>query len=55
LDEKEVNKLITFVMPENLIGRIDDYRFEQRFESRAETMRFLLTWALEKKPKKGDT
>ncbi|MDY6827588.1 MAG: hypothetical protein SVV67_10570 [Bacillota bacterium] len=51
--KKEANKLITFVMPENLINRIDDYRFEQRFDSRAETMRFLLKWALERKPKKG--
>ena len=38
-------------VPEELIKRIDDYRFENRFNSKAEAVRFLLDWALDQNPK----
>lgn len=34
-----------------LLDRIDNYKFEARFDSRAEAVRFLLDWALRKNPK----
>jgi metal-responsive CopG/Arc/MetJ family transcriptional regulator len=39
-------------MPEELIERVDDFRFENRFDTRAETMRFLMEWALDNGAKK---
>ncbi len=38
--------MIHMVIPKDLLERIDDYRFENRFESRSEAMRFLMDWAL---------
>jgi metal-responsive CopG/Arc/MetJ family transcriptional regulator len=46
---------IIFVANEDLIKRLDDYRFENRVNSRSEAIRLLLEEALkkyEKKPKK---
>jgi len=46
---------IIFVASEDLIKRLDDYRFENRVNSRSEAIRLLLEEALkkyEKKPKK---
>ena len=39
--------LVTLVMEPALIERIDDFRFAQRFPSRAATIKWLLTWALD--------
>jgi hypothetical protein len=33
-----------------LLSRIDDFRFAQRFESRTAAIKWLLNWALSKKP-----
>lgn len=35
----------------DLMKRIDDYRFNRRFQTRAEAVRFLLEWALKQNPK----
>jgi metal-responsive CopG/Arc/MetJ family transcriptional regulator len=46
---------IIFVANEDLIKRLDDFRFENRVNSRSEAIRLLLEEALkkyEKKPKK---
>jgi len=40
-------KLLHTMMPEELIKKIDDVRFKYRFESRAEAIRSLLSWAVE--------
>jgi hypothetical protein len=33
-----------------LLRQLDDFRFKHRFESRSQTARWLLEWALSKKP-----
>ncbi len=46
---------ILFVLPEDLLRRIDDFRFDNRINSRAEAVRQLIEEGLkksEKKPKK---
>jgi len=45
------NTFLNIAVPEELIKRIDDYRFENRFPSRAEAARFLLDRALKQNPK----
>lgn len=42
---------LNIAVPKDLIERIDDYRFENRFPSRAEAARFLLEYALKQNPK----
>ena len=49
---KEKSRMVNIAIPEHLLARIEDYRFEQRFSTRAEAMRFLLKWALEQNPNK---
>jgi len=38
-------------MPQEMINAVDDFRFENRFHSRAEAIRWLIEWALKKNPK----
>lgn len=40
-------------IPGKLLERIDDYKFEQRFKTRAETIRYLMTWALNRLQKQN--
>ncbi len=47
-------RLINSVMSEDLIKRVDDFRFGNRFNSRAEAMRFLMEWSLDKGAEKED-
>ena len=42
--------LITFNMEPELIQRVDDYRFRNRFPSRAAAMKCLMKWALQRDP-----
>ena len=39
-----------FVIPEDLLKRLDDFRFRHRFQSRAAAIKWLLDWALKQKP-----
>lgn len=48
--EKQKPFLHFNVEPE-LVKRIDDFRFKNRFESRAACIKWLLKWALDAKPK----
>ena len=34
-------------IPGKLVERIDDFKFEKRFVTRAAAMRYLMTWALD--------
>jgi hypothetical protein len=43
--------LISLVIEEDLLKRIEDFRFKNRFQSRAAAMKWLMTWALDQKPK----
>jgi hypothetical protein len=48
-----VNPILNFVADAKLIERLDDFRFKNRFESRAAAVKWLLDWALEKNPKRA--
>jgi hypothetical protein len=43
--------LLNFVIDPELLKRLDDFRFKNRFESRAAAIKWLLDWALNQKPK----
>lgn len=42
--------LLTLVMDPDLIKRLDDFRYERRFPSRAAAIKWLLEWALAQNP-----
>lgn len=44
------NHLLNFVVGPDLLKRIDDFRYEQRFPTRAAAIKWLLDWALLQKP-----
>jgi metal-responsive CopG/Arc/MetJ family transcriptional regulator len=48
---KSTAKLIHFRLKTELLKKLDDFRFEQRFESRTETIHWLLEFALKQNPK----
>jgi hypothetical protein len=43
--------LLNFLIEQDLLDRVDDFRFKHRFESRAAAIKWLLSWALDQKPK----
>lgn len=43
-------KLVNVLMEPEMIERLDDFRFEKRFQSRAAAIKWLLTWALDQEP-----
>ena len=42
--------LLNFVIEQDLLNRIDDYRFTNRFATRAAAIKWLLAWALDQSP-----
>jgi len=54
--KKGVEDTIIFNLsiPEKLLERIDDYKFEQRLDTRADAMRYLMAWALNRLHKPND-
>lgn len=47
----EKKQFLHIPINDELTKRIDDYRFDNRFNSKAEAVRFLLEWALDQNPK----
>lgn len=43
--------MLTFVIEPELLAALDDFRFSERFPSRAAAIKWLLRWALEQQPK----
>lgn len=43
-------QLLTILMERELLERIDDYRYANRFPTRAGAIRWLLEWSLKKAP-----
>jgi hypothetical protein len=41
---------LNFVVEEQLLKRVDDFRFKHRFPTRAAAIKWLLSWALDQKP-----
>jgi len=46
-----IKPILNFPVDVALLKRLDDFRFSNRFESRADAIRWLLTFALDKKPR----
>jgi len=42
--------LLNFVIEPELLKRLDDFRFKNRFATRAAAIKWLLNWALQQKP-----
>jgi len=42
--------VLNFVVEPDLLKRLDDFRFRNRFPSRAAAIKWLLAWALVQKP-----
>lgn len=42
--------LLNFVVDDSLLRRIEDFRFRNRFASRAAAIKWLIDWALKQKP-----
>jgi hypothetical protein len=42
--------LLNFVIDPELLKRVDDFRYKQRFPTRAAAIKWLLDWALDQKP-----
>jgi hypothetical protein len=50
-----VNKtLLNFIVDDGLLKRIEDFRFKNRFPTRAAAIKWLLDWALKQKPSVRD-
>lgn len=48
--EKAEKPLLNFLIEPELLKRVDDFRFKNRFDSRAAAIKWLLAWALDQKP-----
>lgn len=46
-------QMLTFVIDVDLLTRIDDFRYDNRFPTRAGAIRWLLEWALKRSPSAG--
>jgi metal-responsive CopG/Arc/MetJ family transcriptional regulator len=44
-------KMIHLQLEQDLLNKLDDFRFQNRLENRTEAIRFLLDWALKQNPK----
>lgn len=42
--------LLNFVIDQDLLDRIDEFRYDNRFPSRAAAIKWLLDWALKQNP-----
>ncbi|HPA82087.1 MAG TPA: hypothetical protein PLS95_14805 [Thermoanaerobaculales bacterium] len=45
---------VSFVLPADLLFRLDDFRHDNRFKSRGAAIVWLLRFALDRDPKPGD-
>ncbi len=45
--------LLSFVVDEELLAMIDDYRYRRRFPTRAQAVKWLLAWALQQDPERN--
>jgi hypothetical protein len=51
MPSKPQSQPILLRLEKNALEKIDDFRFAHRFESRTETIRWLLNYALKQNPK----
>jgi len=50
---KSEKPYLNFVIDPELLKRLDDFRFLERFPTRAAAIKWLLDWALKQKPTAG--
>lgn len=48
-----IKPFLSFVIEPELLKKLDDFRFNNRFQSRTEAIKWLLRFALDQKPKVG--
>ena len=48
-----IKPFLSFVIEPELLKKLDDFRFNNRFQSRTEAIKWLLRLALDQKPKVG--
>lgn len=48
--EKAGKNFLSFLIEPALLKRVDDFRFKNRFATRAAAIKWLLTWAVDQKP-----
>lgn len=53
MSRERARQMLTFFIDTALLDRIDDFRFDNRFPTRAGAIRWLLEWALRKAPPPG--
>jgi len=53
VSRERARQMLTFFIDTELLDRIDDFRFDNRFPTRAGAIRWLLEWALRKAPPPG--
>ncbi|MFO7295996.1 MAG: hypothetical protein C0P72_008230 [Clostridia bacterium] len=46
--------ILNFVVDPDLLRRIDDFRFQNRFDTRAAAVKWLIEWALAEQEKKTE-
>jgi hypothetical protein len=46
---------LNFIVEPDLLKRLDDFRYKNRFPTRAAAIKWLLDWALDQKPKPPTT
>lgn len=53
MEPSKDKQMLTFVVEVDLLTRIDDFRYGNRFPTRAGAIRWLLEWALRRAPSAG--
>ena len=48
---RHITPILNFVCPQDLIDRVDDFRYKNRFPTRAAAIKWLLDYALKQKHK----
>ena len=47
---KKPPQMVHLRMDQEILEQLDDFRFQHRFETRSDAIRWLLSWALSRKP-----
>jgi hypothetical protein len=47
---KKPPQMVHLRMDQEVLEQLDDFRFQHRFETRSDAIRWLLSWALSRKP-----
>jgi metal-responsive CopG/Arc/MetJ family transcriptional regulator len=47
---KKPTQMVHLRFDQEILEQLDDFRFQHRFETRSDAIRWLLSWALSRKP-----